>query len=59
MLSQQPDRSVTIASIGFTTNLEALLRSPPDQYSTLNGTELVAAKVLQIAWMGGTMHSTW
>jgi len=58
VLSDQPDRSVTIASIGFTTNLDALLRSPPDANSPLNGTELVAAKVVQIAWMGGKYPSS-
>ena len=46
--------SVWISSIGFPTNLEALLRSGADAASPLNGTELVAAKVAGMAVMGGT-----
>ena len=45
LLAAQPDASVTISSIGFTTNMELLLKSPPDQYSPLSGIDLVAAKV--------------
>ena len=52
-LAGSPDRSVWISSIGFTTNIEALLKSGPDGASPMNGTELVAAKVAGIAWMGG------
>jgi len=33
VLAAQPDHSVTISSIGFTTNLEDLLKSPPDTFS--------------------------
>lgn len=53
VLASQVDHSVVIASIGFTTNLEALLQSGPDAYSAMSGTELIAAKVSQVAWMGG------
>jgi hypothetical protein len=45
--------SVMIASIGFTTNLEALLQSPPDSISPLSGVQLVEQKVKGLAWMGG------
>ena len=41
LLAEQPDRSVTIASIGFVTSLARLLESGPDEYSPLNGVELV------------------
>ena len=44
-LAASPDRSVAIASIGFSWNLEALLKSQPDSISALNGTQLVAQKV--------------
>ena len=37
-LAGAPDHSVWISSIGFTTNIEALLKSPPDAISPLNGT---------------------
>jgi hypothetical protein len=52
-LAAAPDASVWIASIGFTTNLEALLRSGPDAASPLSGAQLVAQKVKGLAWMGG------
>ena len=54
ILSQQPDTSVTIVSVGFLTNLNNLLRSKPDSISPLNGKELVAKKVKKwIAMAGG------
>mmetsp|Transcript_17388 Transcript_17388/g.45403 ORF Transcript_17388/g.45403 Transcript_17388/m.45403 type:complete len:342 (-) Transcript_17388:170-1195(-) len=52
-LARSPNSSVWISSIGFTTNLEALLRSEPDATSPMTGAELVAAKVNTLAWMGG------
>eukprot|EP01043_Picozoa_sp_COSAG02_P003161 COSAG02_NODE_75_length_41389_cov_106.665762_35_plen_326_part_00 len=52
-LAAAPDSSVWISSIGFTTNIEMLLKSEADGISPLNGTELVKAKVQGIAWMGG------
>eukprot|EP00035_Acanthoeca_spectabilis_P032234 m.17874 g.17874 ORF g.17874 m.17874 type:complete len:315 (+) comp5231_c0_seq2:88-1032(+) len=52
-LASSPDTSVWISSIGFTTNLEALLKSPPDDISPLSGPDLVKNKVKGIAWMGG------
>jgi hypothetical protein len=53
-LAAQPDRSVAISSIGIHTNLAALLKSVPDQYSALNGRDLVAKKVSLLAVMGGS-----
>ena len=41
ILSEQPDNSVTIVSIGFFTNLQNLLLSQGDEYSPLSGKELV------------------
>jgi hypothetical protein len=52
-LAAQPDRSVTISSIGIHTNLAALLRSGPDAHSPLQGRELVRRKVAVLAVMGG------
>lgn len=43
-LRRAPDRSVVVASIGFATNLAALLRAEP---------ALVARKVRRVVWMGG------
>ena len=53
LLSEQPDHSVTIASIGFVTSLARLLESGPDEFSPLSGVELVKAKVKEIYAMGG------
>ncbi|MBQ6769453.1 MAG: nucleoside hydrolase [Bacteroidales bacterium] len=53
LLSEQPDHSVTIASIGFVTSLSRLLESGPDEFSPLNGVELVRTKVKEVYAMGG------
>ena len=53
ILSQQKDKSVTIVSIGFLTNLSNLLKSKPDNYSNLSGTELVKIKVKKLVSMAG------
>ena len=52
-LASQTDRSVTIVTVGFLTNLAELLKSPPDKYSKLNGKELVNKKVKQLVCMAG------
>jgi inosine-uridine nucleoside N-ribohydrolase len=54
ILSEQLDSSVTIISIGFFTNLAALLESCPDQWSSLNGKDLVAKKVKKLVSMAGS-----
>ncbi|MEJ0107086.1 MAG: hypothetical protein WDO19_33120 [Bacteroidota bacterium] len=51
VLSAQPDKSVTIVTVGFLTNLSNLLQSNPDKYSSLNGKELVQKKVKQLVCM--------
>lgn len=53
VLASQPDKSVTIVTVGFLTNLSALLQSPADKYSKLNGKELVRQKVKQLVCMAG------
>jgi len=45
--------SITIASIGFVTNLHALLASTADELSPLSGLALVATKVMRLVMMGG------
>lgn len=57
ILARQPDNSVTIAAIGLETNLANLLNSGPDQYSRLNGMDLVAQKVKLLTVMGGQYPS--
>lgn len=53
ILSEQPDTSVTICTIGFFTNLSELLNTAPDEFSPLNGIELVRQKVKRLVAMAG------
>jgi len=53
VLAAQPDRSVSIVSVGFLVNLSELLCSAPDQSSPLSGIDLVAMKVKELSVMGG------
>jgi inosine-uridine nucleoside N-ribohydrolase len=52
-LAIQPDKSVTIVTTGFLTNLCNLLQSKPDKYSKLDGKTLVKHKVKQLVCMAG------
>lgn len=54
ILSRQEDTSVTIISVGFSTNIARLLQTGPDQYSPLTGRELVAKKVKLLSVMAGS-----
>lgn len=54
ILSSQPDASVNIITVGFLTNLAALLQSPPDQFSDLDGKALVKKKVRRLISMAGS-----
>ncbi len=53
LLAAQPDRSVTIVTTGFLTNMRNLLDSLPDDYSRLDGEALVRQKVKLWVCMGG------
>ena len=53
VLAAQPDTSVTIVTVGFLSNIGALLESEPDEYSKMNGVELVKAKVKRLVAMAG------
>jgi inosine-uridine nucleoside N-ribohydrolase len=53
LLAKQPDKSVTIVTVGFLTNLANLLNSKPDKYSRLSGKELVSRKVQRLVSMAG------
>ena len=53
LLAAQPDHSVSICSVGFVTSLSQLLLSGADEYSPLNGVELVRQKVKCLYIMGG------
>ncbi len=52
-LAAQPDHSVVIAQVGFSTNLARLLDSHPDEHSPLTGAELVGRKVKRLSLMAG------
>lgn len=53
LLTQNPDESVTIVSIGHLSSLQGLLQSRADQLSPLNGKELAKKKVAKWICMGG------
>ncbi|KAK0639612.1 inosine/uridine-preferring nucleoside hydrolase [Cercophora newfieldiana] len=57
VLAESEDASVTIVSIGFLDNLSALLNSTGDEYSDLNGRELISQKVSEFVVMGGAYPS--
>jgi pyrimidine-specific ribonucleoside hydrolase len=57
ILSKQPDRSVTIVTVGFLTNLADLLNSNGDRFSPLTGKDLVKKKVKQLVSMAGKFPS--
>ncbi|HVS90772.1 MAG TPA: nucleoside hydrolase [Mucilaginibacter sp.] len=57
LLASQPDKSVTIVTVGFLTNLSNLLNTGADEYSKLSGKELVAKKVRLLVSMGGKFPS--
>ncbi len=53
ILAQQDDQSVTVVTVGPLRNIEDLLRSEPDEHSSLPGKELVEEKVEKFVIMGG------
>lgn len=57
LLAQQPDSSVTIISVGFSTNLARLLDTPADNISPLTGKELVEKKVKILCTMAGCFNN--
>lgn len=53
ILAIQPDKSVTIITVGFLTNLKNLLQSKPDMLSPLSGEQLITQKVKHLVSMAG------
>ncbi|GAC1424616.1 MAG: nucleoside hydrolase [Chitinophagaceae bacterium] len=45
ILAARPDKSVTIVTVGFLTNMANLLQSAPDKFSPLAGKDLIRRKV--------------
>ena len=54
ILASQPDKSVTIVTVGFLSNLSALLNTQADDISPLSGIELIGQKVKRAVMMAGT-----
>lgn len=52
-LSEMADNSLTFVCIGQLNNISDLLDSPPDEFSSLDGVELVHRKVKEFIVMGG------
>lgn len=52
-LAAQPDGSVSIAQVGFSTNLARLIDSKPDAASPLSGMDLIRQKVKLLSIMAG------
>lgn len=59
ILSSAEDKSVTLISLGFLTNLAALLTSAPDGITSLAGLPLISAKVKELVIMGGQYPLGW
>ena len=59
VLSSRSDNSVNIITVGFLTNVAALLQSQPDEYSDLDGKELVKKKVKRLISMAGAIPQGW
>lgn len=57
LLARAADASVTIVSVGFSTNLALLLDSEADEFSPLTGRELVAGKVSRLVMMAGHIEN--
>ncbi|MEO5998957.1 MAG: nucleoside hydrolase [Chitinophagaceae bacterium] len=53
ILAVQPDKSVTVVTVGFLTNLAGLFTSAADRYSPLSGKDLIYKKVKQLVCMAG------
>ena len=57
LLVNNPDKSVSIVTVGPLKNIENLLKSKPDSISPLSGKELIKQKVKEFVIMGGQYPS--
>lgn len=55
-LAGEDDNSVVISAVGMTTNMRDLIQSQGDDFSPLNGHDLVQKKVKSIVWMDGNYN---
>ena len=58
ILSQSEDKSVTIITVGPLLNIKRLLDAAPDEYSSMNGIELINKKVKEFVIMGGNFPTS-
>ena len=56
-LSEAPDSSVKFIVVGLKKDMDDLLKSGPDEFSPLSGSDLVAQKVIGVYDMGGIFPS--
>ena len=56
MMAGEPDRSIVVVMIGFSTNMDRLLKSNADELSDLSGKDLFAKKVKQVIMMAANFH---
>ncbi len=56
-LSSAKDHSVTIIQVGLATNLAELLQTKGDEYSPLNGPDLIRSKVKLLSVMAGAFET--
>ena len=56
-LGESEDNSIVVVTVGPLSNIMELLESEPDQYSSMNGFDLVHAKVKEFVIMGGQYPS--
>ncbi len=57
LLAAQPDQSVVLVQVGFFTNFQRLLASPPDAHTPLSGRDLIAKKVKLLSIMAGAFQT--
>lgn len=53
ILAAAADTSITVVTVGPLLNIQRLLQSKADKYSTLNGSDLIEKKVKEFVMMGG------
>ncbi len=57
ILTSQPDGSIVLVQVGFSTNFIRLLESQPDEHSKLSGRELIEKKVRLLSMMAGAFQT--
>lgn len=58
LLSRSEDGSITLITVGPLGNIKSLLDSKPDQYSKLDGKELIHSKIKEFVIMGGNFPAS-